>query len=147
VISENRRVDAAVDALERRDLAELGRLLGASHASLRDDYVVSTPAVEAAVARLHGAGAIGARIIGGRLRRSRPRSDAAGSAGAARRARRDPGPGCASALEAPLSRCGPMQFERERRARGPSAPSATRRTVTGAVLATAAVADRSGCLL
>ena len=38
VITENERVDAAVDALERRDMDELGRLLDASHASLRDDY-------------------------------------------------------------------------------------------------------------
>ena len=43
----------------------LGRLLDESHASLRDLYEVSTPAVESAVAALHDAGAIGARIIGG----------------------------------------------------------------------------------
>jgi galactokinase len=65
VISENRRVEDAVAALERGDPAALGRLLDDSHASLRDDYDVSTPAVEAAVARLHDAGAIGARVIGG----------------------------------------------------------------------------------
>jgi galactokinase len=65
VIAENERVDAAVAALQRRDVAELGRLLEASHASLRDCYEVSTPAVEATVARLHDAGALGARIVGG----------------------------------------------------------------------------------
>jgi len=65
VISENQRVELAVEALGRRDLAELGRLLGASHASLRDYYEVSTPAVEAAVLRLERAGAIGARVVGG----------------------------------------------------------------------------------
>ncbi len=65
VITENERVEAAVGALERGDLEELGRLLDASHASLRDCYEISTPAVEAAVERLHEAGAIGARIIGG----------------------------------------------------------------------------------
>jgi galactokinase len=54
-----------VSALERRDMDELGRLLDASHASLRDCYEVSTPAVERAVGRLHRAGALGARIIGG----------------------------------------------------------------------------------
>jgi galactokinase len=43
----------------------LGRLLDASHASLRDDYEISTPAVEAAVRRLKDAGALGARIVGG----------------------------------------------------------------------------------
>jgi len=65
VVTENDRVDAAVAALDRGDLRELGRLLDASHASLRDCYAVSTPAVERAVARLHGAGALGARIVGG----------------------------------------------------------------------------------
>ena len=44
---------------------ELGRLLDASHASLRDDFQISTPAVEGAYARLHDAGALGARIVGG----------------------------------------------------------------------------------
>jgi galactokinase len=65
VVTENARVDAAMVALERGELPELGRLLDASHASLRDCYEVSTPAVEAVVARLHRAGAIGARVIGG----------------------------------------------------------------------------------
>jgi galactokinase len=54
-----------VAALEAGDVAELGRLLDASHASLRDDYEVSTDAVEAAVARCKRAGALGARIMGG----------------------------------------------------------------------------------
>jgi galactokinase len=65
VITENERVHAAVEALERRDMVQLGRLLDASHASLRDCYEVSTPAVEAAVARCQAAGALGARIMGG----------------------------------------------------------------------------------
>lgn len=65
VISENERVDAAVVALESGDLAELGALLNASHASLRDDYEVSVPEVERAVAACIDAGALGARIMGG----------------------------------------------------------------------------------
>ena len=65
IITEDHRVDDAVAALERRDMDELGRLLDASHASLRDCYEVSTPAVERAVAELRQAGALGARIIGG----------------------------------------------------------------------------------
>jgi galactokinase len=65
VIGENERVESAVGALERGDLPELGRLLDASHASLRDLFEVSTPAVEETVARLKRAGAIGARIVGG----------------------------------------------------------------------------------
>ena len=65
IITENQRVDAAVAALERRDMDELGRLLDASHASLRDCFEVSTPAVETRrrqAARGRGAGS---RIIGG----------------------------------------------------------------------------------
>ena len=48
-----------------QDLERVGELLNASHASLRDCFEVSTPAVEAAVARLREAGAVGARIVGG----------------------------------------------------------------------------------
>ena len=65
VIEENARVDATVRALRLGDAAAVGRLLDASHASLRDLYEVSTPAVESAVARLKAAGAAGARVIGG----------------------------------------------------------------------------------
>ena len=65
VLSENRRVDETIAALRAGDLEEVGRLLDASHASLRDDYAASVPAVEAAVARLKRAGAAGARMMGG----------------------------------------------------------------------------------
>jgi galactokinase len=65
VITENERVDAAVRAVSRGDMAELGRLIDASHASLRDCYEVSTPAVEETVRRCKSAGALGARIMGG----------------------------------------------------------------------------------
>jgi galactokinase len=65
VLTSNTRVDAAVAALKRGDLEELGRLLDASHASLRDDYEVSTPSVERAIRRLKEAGALGARVMGG----------------------------------------------------------------------------------
>ena len=65
VVAENERVDRSVAALQRADWTEVGRLLDASHASLRDLFDVSTPAVEEAVARLHDAGALGARLIGG----------------------------------------------------------------------------------
>ena len=58
-------MQAAVAALRAGELPALGELLDASHASLRDLYEVSTPAVEAAVAALHEAGAAGARVIGG----------------------------------------------------------------------------------
>jgi galactokinase len=65
VLAENRRVDEAVAALEACDLAALGELLDASHQSLRDDYEVSVPEVERAVAACKEAGALGARIVGG----------------------------------------------------------------------------------
>jgi len=65
VLSENARVDGAVGALAAGDLHELGRLLDASHASLRDDYEVSVPEVERTVDECKRAGALGARIMGG----------------------------------------------------------------------------------
>jgi galactokinase len=64
VVSENTRVLAAADALAAGDGDELGRLLSASHASLRDDYEVSTPELDAAVLALEEAGALGARLTG-----------------------------------------------------------------------------------
>jgi galactokinase len=65
VLGENERVIAAVRALRDGDMPALGKLLEATHASLRDDYEVSTPAVEATVARLRDGGAAGARVVGG----------------------------------------------------------------------------------
>jgi galactokinase len=65
VLAENDRVDEAVTALGDENLDALGRLLDASHASLRDDYEVSVPAVDATVERLRAAGAAGARMVGG----------------------------------------------------------------------------------
>jgi galactokinase len=46
-------------------MAALGGLLTASQASLRDNYEVSTAAVDATVASLLADGAAGARLIGG----------------------------------------------------------------------------------
>jgi galactokinase len=65
VIEENQRVRQSVIALRADDLDALGLLLNASHQSLRENFEVSTPAVEAAVRRLLDAGASGARLIGG----------------------------------------------------------------------------------
>ncbi len=65
VIEENVRVAATVDALREHDLAAVGALLDASHASLRDLYDSSTDAVERTVLRLTRAGAAGARMMGG----------------------------------------------------------------------------------
>jgi galactokinase len=65
VISENERVRLAAAAVRARDLEALAELLDRSHASLRDDFEVSVPAVERTVARARAAGARGARLIGG----------------------------------------------------------------------------------
>ncbi|MDQ6777144.1 MAG: galactokinase [Actinomycetota bacterium] len=65
LIEENARVEATVAALEAGDLAEIGRILNASHASLRDLYDSSTDAVERTVTRLRDDGAAGARMMGG----------------------------------------------------------------------------------
>jgi galactokinase len=65
VLEENARVDATVAALRDNDLEQVGRLLDASHASLRDLYDSSTDAVERTVAALRDADAAGARMVGG----------------------------------------------------------------------------------
>jgi galactokinase len=65
VLGENARVLQTVAALQNGALAEVGVLLDASHASLRDLYECSTPAVEVAVRALKDAGALGARLVGG----------------------------------------------------------------------------------
>jgi galactokinase len=65
VRTENERVRATVAALERNDLDALGPLFAASHASLRDDYEVSTPALDRLVERALAAGALAARMTGG----------------------------------------------------------------------------------
>jgi galactokinase len=72
VVTETTRVHEAV-ALLRQVGAQghadryrrLGRLLDASHTSLRDDYEVSSPELDAVVEAARGAGALGARMTGG----------------------------------------------------------------------------------
>jgi galactokinase len=64
VVSENRRVLDSAEALADDDVVRLGELLLASHASLRDDFAVSTPELDALVEALVDAGALGARLTG-----------------------------------------------------------------------------------
>jgi galactokinase len=65
VVTENARVVACADALRRRDAAAAGALMVESHRSLRDDFEVSTDALDAAVARLTSTpGVLGARLTG-----------------------------------------------------------------------------------
>jgi galactokinase len=66
VVSENLRVLEAAAALDRRDLATFGRLLGESHCSLRDDFEVSCDELDLMVRLAAGVeGVFGARMTGG----------------------------------------------------------------------------------
>lgn len=66
VATENERVRAAEVALGAGDLDHLGALVDASHASLRDDFAVSLPAIDDLVAVLRSQrGVLGARVMGG----------------------------------------------------------------------------------
>jgi len=65
VVSENARVGAGVKALRAGDMPTLGALLSAGHVSLRDDYEVSCPQLEAMRnAALAAPGCLGARLMG-----------------------------------------------------------------------------------
>ena len=64
VLTEAERVDQAEAALQAGDWLALSALMDASHASCRDDYEVSSPALEALIAAAKTAGAIGARLTG-----------------------------------------------------------------------------------
>ncbi|MDQ6846380.1 MAG: galactokinase [Candidatus Dormibacteraeota bacterium] len=65
VVTENQRVAQAADALRTADLERFGRLIRESHRSLRDDFEVSTPALDTLVDRLNAtAGVFGARLTG-----------------------------------------------------------------------------------
>jgi galactokinase len=67
VISEDARVLAAGTALTSGDFAAFGRLMNASHASMRDDFEISAPEVDTMVERAQafGPGVYGARMTGG----------------------------------------------------------------------------------
>ncbi|CAB4782529.1 MAG: galactokinase [Actinobacteria bacterium] len=64
VVSEIARVDSFITALINNDLAGVGSILSAGHASLRDDFDVSLPAIDTLVELLVKHGAIGARLTG-----------------------------------------------------------------------------------
>jgi galactokinase len=65
VITENQRVLEAAALLRRGNVAGIGELLNESHASLRDDFEISWPEADVAVDAAVGAGALGARMMGG----------------------------------------------------------------------------------
>jgi galactokinase len=64
-VTEIARVLDAVTALRASDFVTLGKLINASHISLRDDYAVSCPELDVAVDASLAAGAMGARMVGG----------------------------------------------------------------------------------
>ena len=71
VVADNRRVLDVVALLNSPSgplpdaYREIGRLLAQSHLSLRDDFEISWPEADATVEAALGAGAFGARMIGG----------------------------------------------------------------------------------
>jgi galactokinase len=66
VVTDNARVLQAAEALRRGDVATVGELMHACHISLRDDYEVSSPELNALVeAALAVEGCYGARLTGG----------------------------------------------------------------------------------
>ena len=66
VVGEVARTDAAVEALRRGDITTFGQLMTASHISLRDDYEVTGPELDAlAEAAWQVEGVLGSRMTGG----------------------------------------------------------------------------------
>ncbi len=65
VVTEIQRVTEAVAALGHGDWGEVGRLFDASHRSMRDDFEISCPELDCAVAIAVQAGAVAARMTGG----------------------------------------------------------------------------------
>ena len=66
VVTEDARTLAAVDALRRGDLEEVGRLMRRSHESLRDDFEVSCAELDLLAETAWGVeGVLGSRMTGG----------------------------------------------------------------------------------
>ena len=65
IVTENARVEAVVALLDAGRVTEIGPLLTASHASMRDDFEISVAELDVCVETLLAAGAHGARMTGG----------------------------------------------------------------------------------
>ena len=64
-VSENERVNEAIQALRNHDMPRFGQLMNASHASLRDDYEVSCPELDFLVEYAQQfEGVLGSRMTG-----------------------------------------------------------------------------------
>jgi galactokinase len=64
VVTENARVMRAAESLRAKDFEAFGHLMYASHESMRDDYEISTPELDAFVETARSNGAPGARLTG-----------------------------------------------------------------------------------
>ncbi|SPM38731.1 Galactokinase [Mycobacterium numidiamassiliense] len=65
VLTENQRVLDCVAVLSDSDFAEAGRIFTASHASMRDDFDITTAHIDLIADTAVRAGALGARMTGG----------------------------------------------------------------------------------
>lgn len=65
IVTENARVLDFVAAVRAADLGAAGRLMTASHASMRDDFEITTAHLDAIADSAVAAGAFGARMTGG----------------------------------------------------------------------------------
>jgi galactokinase len=65
ILTENDRVLQVVAGLDDGDVPGIGPRLTESHVSMRDDFEITVPEVDAAVDAALGAGALGARMTGG----------------------------------------------------------------------------------
>jgi galactokinase len=65
VVTENERVRDTVRTLGTLGPTAIGDLMLGSHASMRDDFDISVPAIDVAVDAAVEAGALGARLTGG----------------------------------------------------------------------------------
>jgi galactokinase len=65
VVTENDRVVRVAELLRAGKVLEIGPLLSLSHASMRDDYRITTPALDLAADVREWCGALGARMTGG----------------------------------------------------------------------------------
>jgi galactokinase len=65
VLTENRRVLDCVAALRDSDFTEAGRIFTASHASMRDEFEITTEHIDLIADSAVRAGALGARMTGG----------------------------------------------------------------------------------
>ncbi|MFI6264570.1 galactokinase [Micromonospora sp. NPDC051006] len=65
VVTEDQRVLDTVVLLRAGRVGEIGPLLTASHASMRDDFEITVPEIDTAVEAALAAGALGARMTGG----------------------------------------------------------------------------------